>query len=91
MVASFIMAICSSKSIPRLNETTLPQAAVDYAMQDFRKAVRRAKVKLGAQLKAKDPRSFVFEDAELEKIHRDAVAVAFKTFSDEAVRVRGRK
>jgi hypothetical protein len=60
---------------------------VEYAMQDYRKAVRRAKVKLGAQLKAKDPRSFVFEDSELEKVHRDAVAVAFNTFAEEAVRV----
>ena len=67
----------------------VPQTAVEYAMQDYKKAFRRAKVKLGASLKAKDPRNAVFEDAELDKLHRESVSVAFATFAAEAVRVRG--
>jgi hypothetical protein len=63
------------------------KAAVEFGLTDYKKAVRRAKVKLGAQLKAKDPRAAVFEDTELDKIHRDAVSVGFSTFADEAVRV----
>lgn len=55
-------------------------------MEDYKKAARRMRISLGKVVNPRDPRVAIFEDAELDKIHRDCFNIAMTTFAGESVR-----